>query len=143
MRDIILDILNIDILPNLDISPISINTFKRTLQEQGLQRYIRRAVSDELIDRIRYYFFKYGYNNKSILRDYTRNGFELTPYSLKLIHQENRIKRRYILVEERNEALARVIVFLKEDLQRTIVIKGFRRGYLYHYIQMKGNILVS
>ena len=30
-RDTILDILNTDILPNLDISPISISTFKRTL----------------------------------------------------------------------------------------------------------------
>jgi hypothetical protein len=142
-RDTILDILNTDVLPTQDISPISLSTLKRALQEWGLQRYSRVEVSDALIDRIRHYFFKYGYNDSSILRDCRRDGFQLTPYSLKLIRWENGMKRRYMSEEERNEAFTAAIAFLEKDLKRTTAIKGFGRGYLYHYVRIKGSLLVS
>ena len=103
----LLHIVNFEVLPEYDIGPTSLATLKRYLQEWGLQRQIKQKpqVSDELLWLIKVYFFKYGYSDRSIIRDLEKDGFHLTPYGLQVIRWENGMKRRYRDISERDEAL--------------------------------------
>ena len=118
-------------------------TLERRLAEWGFQRQQRTPVTEELVDRVRYYFFKYGYGDKSILKDLRQEGYTLTPTALKVIRWQNGMKRRFRTNEEREAALGVAFQFLQDDLQRSAAIKGFGRGFLYNYIRLKAGILVS
>ena len=119
-------------------------TLARRLVEWEFEKRLQRVpITEELINRVRYYFFKYGYSDSSILRDLRQDGFEIGPSTLKVIRWQNGMKRRFYTDEERDAALGIAHKFLEDDLQRSAAIKGFGRGWLYHYVRLKAGVLVS
>ena len=120
-----------------------IGTLERRLSEWGLSRQTRTEVTEVLIDRVRLYFFKYGYSDTSILRDLRQEGFTISEKALKAIRWQNGMKRRVRTTEERDQILEIAKQFLQEDIQRSAAIKSFGRNYLYNYVRLKAGVLVS
>jgi hypothetical protein len=122
---------------------ISLRTLKSTFTKWNLQRQTHTQVSDDIIERVRRYFFHYGYSDTSIQRDLQRDGYAISPWAIRTIRWQNNMKRRLRTSEEREEALQTAITFLENDLQQSAAVRGFGRGYLYNYVRFKGQVLVA
>lgn len=123
---------------------ISLRTLKTYLTIWGFSRQHHTEVSDQLIQRVRFYFYTYGFNDASILRDIQiQDRLQASPFAIRRIRWENGMKRRFRTSEEREAALRTAIQFLESDLQQSTAIRNMGRGYLYHYVRQQGNILVS
>jgi hypothetical protein len=103
-----------DILNHLTIRGVqtSRSTLHRRLTTWGISRRDNK-VSDEVVELVRLYFFRYGYNDQSIQRDLGRQGISLTVRSIKDLRLQHRIKQRYCTDEERQEALEAAQQFLQ------------------------------
>lgn len=118
-------------------------TLERRLKDWGLHRRPRGQVTSEVIELVRFFFFHFGFSDKSILRELHKNGSSLTLSGLQTLRQRNGMKRRYRTIEERNEALYQATQFLEQDIQQTSLIRNFGRGYLYQYVRLKAGIVVG
>ena len=88
----ILDLINDELIQQDQV--LALRTLKRRLSEWGLSRQTRTEVNEVLINRVRLYFFKYGYSDTSILRDLRREGFTISEKALRAIRWQNGMKRR-------------------------------------------------
>ena len=123
---------------------ISERTLYNYMTLWGVARQPRTYTSPELIERIRFYFYTYGFNDRSILRDLeAKDGLTASLSGIKKIRLENGMKRRFRTTEERTAALEAAMEFIQRDIQQTPAILGFGRGYLYNYVRLKGGVLVS
>jgi len=116
---------------------------RRLAQWQFENRHSRIPITEDLINRVRDLFFKYGYSDSSILRDLRQEGIILGPGSLKAVRHQHGMKRRFRTAEEREAALQHAFQFLEDDLQKRAAVKKFGRGYIYHYVRMRAGVLVS
>ncbi|KAH6951121.1 hypothetical protein BKA56DRAFT_505960 [Ilyonectria sp. MPI-CAGE-AT-0026] len=53
------------------------------------------------------------------------------------------MKRRYRDAAERQEAIDKARQFLDQDDRRSSAVRGFGRGYLYHYVRIRACVLVG
>jgi hypothetical protein len=122
--------------------PISERSLRSQFTAWGLFRKLQ--VPEETVNRVRFYFYQYGYSDQSIIRDLKyQDEIQLSPFQVKKIRLDNGMKRRFRTTEERTEALRKAIDFLETDLRRTQAIRGFGRGYLWNYVRQKAGILIS
>lgn len=139
----ILDIVN-QIRTSQGEQIIGITALKNQLAYWGLTRQIHTIISTELIERVRFYFYTYGYSDSSIVRDIqSRDNIPITLHAVRRIRWQNGMKRRFRTADEREAALQKAISFLEADLQRSSMIRGLGRGHLYNYVRLKGQVLVS
>ena len=67
-----------------DSPSISIRTLQTNLQTWGFSRYTRISIIESLVERIRFYFYTYGYNDESILRDLqSYNGIQVAKHTVR------------------------------------------------------------
>lgn len=120
-------------------------SLERKLESWGLNKRQKKVViTEQLIDRIKHYFFDYGFSDQSIPRDLTyRDKLEASLHVIRQVRWSHGMKRRARTEAERLEQLNKAIAFLREDLERTSAIRGFGKGLLYHYVRQQGRILVS
>jgi hypothetical protein len=125
--------------------PISERTLYNQLERWGLNsRHKALEVSEDLINRVKYYFFNFGFSDLSILRDLQREGYsETNRWMIRRIRYCYGMKRRHRIPEEREETLNRAIEFLHQDLQQSTAILGFGKGLLYQYVRQQAQLAVS
>lgn len=126
------------------LQSINQRTLERQLQQWGFKRESRTTYSDELISRIKFYFYHYGYSDTSIVRDLqVFDNIQVSEWTVQHIRRENGMKRKLRTREEREAALQRAIDFLEQDYQESDAILSYGRGYLYTHVRQRGQILIS
>ncbi len=127
------------------MAAISESTLYRQLKAWGLAtRHARPCeITEDLIARVKYYFFNFGYSDQSILRDLHREGYPATIPTIKHIRYLHGMKRRCRIPAEREENLSRAIQFLHKDLHHSAAILGFGKGLLHQYVRQNAQIAVS
>ncbi|OWT43364.1 hypothetical protein VFPPC_17473 [Pochonia chlamydosporia 170] len=117
-------------------SSVSKRTLYTQLKDWGLNsRHEAVKISEDLINRVKYYFFNFGFSNTSILRDLQKEGFQANHYIIRQIRYRYGMKRRARTAEEQDERLNKAIQFLQDDLRRSSAILGFGKGLLYQYVR--------
>lgn len=123
--------------------PISQRTLERRLKTWDLHRHSRTTVTPQTLDFIRYLVFHHGYNDKSILRELSREGVDLSPRGLQVVRLRHNIKRRYRTDEERNEVLLQAQNFMENAAQYSSSIQYYGISDLYKFMQTRAGILVG
>jgi hypothetical protein len=100
-------------------------------------------ISEDLIDRVKYYFFNFAFSDQSIIRDLHRDGFQANLWVVRQIRLKHGMKRRVRTAEEQRDRINNALEFLHEDLQRSNAILGFSKGLLYQYVRQQARIIVS
>ena len=139
----ILDFINIRLDAQND-SRIGQSTLYLYLQKWGLNtRNQGIAITEPLIERVKYLYFNYGFSDQSIIRDLQREGYDINPWALRQIRYKHGMKRRARTDEEKQESLDRAIAFLQQDLRQSSAILGFGKGLLYQYVRQQAQVTVS
>uniref|UniRef100_A0A8H7N332 Integrase core domain-containing protein n=1 Tax=Bionectria ochroleuca TaxID=29856 RepID=A0A8H7N332_BIOOC len=119
-------------------------TFFRQLQDWHLDtRHHSLEASEELINRVKFLFYEYGYSDQSLLRDLQQEGFSVHPFLIRKIRFQEGLKRRAKTKEEQLVGLQRALEFFRQDLQKTSMILGLGRGLLWNYVRQQGKVLIS
>ncbi|KAG6028382.1 hypothetical protein E4U40_000996 [Claviceps sp. LM458 group G5] len=125
-------------------SPISESTLHAYFKKWGLHGQACVRITDELIHRAQFYFFRYVYSDQSILRDIViYDKMPCTLYAIRQIRYQYGMKRRCRTEEERTLALQTAIEFFESDLDQSTTILSLGRKLLYNYVRQKCQVLVS
>lgn len=80
----------------------TLRTLQRFLQQQNISALQRVEVTESLIDLVRYYFYSFGYNDASIIRDLqVVHDIQTTPYIIQKIRRQYGMKRKVYSYAER------------------------------------------
>ncbi|PNH38462.1 hypothetical protein VD0002_g10272, partial [Verticillium dahliae] len=112
----------------------------------GAQEYspLRSKIDpNTFIKLIKGYFYRYGYSDTSIVRDFKRRGIEISERTVQEYRLKHGMKRRFRDPVERQEAVQIAREFLLQDDRQSSSIRGFGRGYLYHYVRIRAGVLVG
>ncbi|KAG6171952.1 hypothetical protein E4U51_008021 [Claviceps purpurea] len=131
-------------LANQGYAPIGESTLYSYLKKWGFDGQACVQITDELVYRVQFYFFSYGYCDQSILRDIVvYDKMPCTLYAIRKIRYQYGMKRRFRTEEERTFALQTAIEFLDSDIDKSMTILSLGRKYLYNYVRQKCQVLVS
>jgi hypothetical protein len=125
---------------------LDIRTLKRRLAEWGAQEYSplhSKIDTNTFVELIKGYFYRYGYSDTSIVRDLKRRGIEISERTVQEYRLKHGMKRRFRDLAERQEAIQKAREFLFQDDRQSSSIRGFGRGYLYHYVRIRAGVLVG
>ncbi|KAM6506778.1 hypothetical protein FALCPG4_018607 [Fusarium falciforme] len=82
-------------------------------------------------------------DDTSIVRDLKRRGIEISERTVQEYRLKHSMKRRFRDLAERQEAIQKARGFLFQDDRQSSSIRGFGRGYLYHYVRIRAGVLVG
>ncbi|KAJ3454452.1 hypothetical protein MRS44_018346 [Fusarium solani] len=125
---------------------LDVRTLKRRLAEWGAQEYSplhSKIDTNTFVELIKGYFYRYGYSDTSIVRDLKRRGIEISERTVQEYRLKHGMKRRFRDLAERQEAIQKAREFLLQDDRQSSSIRGFGRGYLYHYVRIRAGVLVG
>ncbi|KAG6201126.1 hypothetical protein E4U50_006832 [Claviceps purpurea] len=122
---------------------ISEYTLSSHIKSLGFEPQERVRITEELVDCVRYRFFRYGLSDPSLLRDIQQcDNLPCSAHAIRKIRYQYGMKRRCRTEEERVSALQRGLEFMESDLERSNAIRNFGRGLLSHYVRQQGQVLV-
>ncbi|KAG6147081.1 hypothetical protein E4U47_004265 [Claviceps purpurea] len=131
-------------LAEQDLPPIVERTLYSQLDSWGFKRRARVQITEELISRVRYYFFAYGYSDILILHHLQQcDNLPCTLYTIRQIRFQNGMKRRCLTREDRTLALESAMQFFEQDLPDVPAVRNAGQGEFYHYMQQNCEVLVS
>ncbi|CAG9938550.1 unnamed protein product [Clonostachys rosea f. rosea IK726] len=133
-----------DCLQQRCLPTVSIRTFYSQLQGWHLDvRHHALVATDELVKRLKYLFYTFGYSDKALLHNLQREGFVVHPFLIRKVRFQERLTRRLETKEEQLVSLQRALEFLRDDLKKTSAILGLGRGLLCAYVRQQGKVLIS
>ncbi|KAG6094894.1 hypothetical protein E4U30_002947 [Claviceps sp. LM220 group G6] len=131
-------------LAEQDLPPVVERTLYSHLDSWGLKRRVRVQITAQLISRVRYYFFAYGYSDDLILHHLQQgDNLPCTLYTIRQIRFQNGMKRRCLTNEDRTLASESAMKFFEQDLPDEPVVLNAGLGEFYHYMQQNCEVLVS
>ncbi|KAH6874297.1 hypothetical protein B0T10DRAFT_567431 [Thelonectria olida] len=119
---------------------LSIDTICAHLRDDG---HVLDINTNTFVELIKGYFYRYGYSDTSIVRDLKRRGIEISERTVQEYRLKHGMKRRFRDLAERQEAIQKAREFLFQDDRQSSSIRGFGRGYLYHYVRIRAGVLVG